>query len=861
MDILKIKGLSSEEVANKRRLGLSNEVIDSYTPSTFIILRRNIFSLINIVLFPLLITLFLYELYTDVLAFSTFLIINTIISILDEVRNKKQLEKLKDEFQQKVTVIRNGNEEEIPTVEIVEGDYIKAEQGEGVIADGEIVYENYLQIDESALNGESNYIRKYKEEKVFSGSYIITGSCVYKVSSVGKNNYLNKIGSEALKFKEKRSDMQRMGDQLIIFLVVAALTLGVANFYASGLSNTPIEDRILGLTTIISLIIPQTLIFLFTLTFTISITKLYNKGILVQKGGSIEDLSNIDVICFDKTGTITTNEMKLVTVEVFNSNEDEIGKFYNSVKKQLVSVNKTQEIINKYFKKKDIIQVSDFDQIPFTSKNKYSLVSAKHEDKYKTLVFGAFSMLKINIDSKVKSKVEDYVTAQEKDGNRVLVGLFYKSENKFVNTNSKSVDLNDSFEEIIKQKTEQVIVFTIEETLNPGVKNIIDDLKKQSIDVKIISGDSMQSVSRVMQRLGLNADRIVDLSKQDKDLKDLVDNFDIFTRAKPEDKLTIINALKSKGHKVAMVGDGINDVLSLKACDVSIAMEGGSKIAREVSDIVLLGNDYKKIPMIFFEGENIIFNLKTTTKMFLAKSFFAIFASLYFTAQLSRFPLDPSSTLIFSFLGGSAPSYILVFTRQKVTSTLSFFKEVLSGALPAATTIALMFIFFHNYLKDLGFNFLQINSSLIILLLSLTFVFSLYLIWEAKKLKNLFVVAFFYILVMFIGVFETILPLQQPQRSMQDTYILGGILAVGFILFAYAVLKILKPKTLFRKILTVIVCLLIIIGVSFFPFQSYYGVTSIPADVLLRINLIGLSTIPVIALSTFVVKRLLSKNE
>lgn len=855
----KIQGLSSEEVQKKKRLGLTNEVIDSYTPSTFIIFRRNIFSLINVVVFPLLITLIIYQLYTDVLAFSTFLIINTVISISDEFRIKKQLEKLKNEFQQKVTVIRDGKEEEIPTLEIVEGDFIKSKEGEGVITDGEIIEENYLQIDESALNGESNYIRKLEGEKVYSGSYIVTGTCIYKVLNVGKNNYLNKLGSEALKFKEKRSRMQINGDRLILFLVIAALVMGVLNFYLSSLSNTPIQERVLGLTTIISLIIPQTLIFLFTLTFTISITRLYNKGILVQKGGSIEDLSNINVICFDKTGTITTNEMKIVDVEYFNTDEHEISTVYNSLKEKIVSVNKTQEIINKYFSKAEKLNYSDFDQVPFTSKNKYSLISAKFDNSYKSLVFGAFSMLRERIDPNVNQKIEKYVSEQENSGNRILVGIMYESDNKLIDTNNPNFDLNDSLNTIIDSKTAKVIVFTIEETLNPGIKNIIEDLKSQDIQVKIISGDSLQSVSRVMQKLGLSTERIVDLSENQEDLNTLVNDKDIFTRAKPEDKLTIIKALQATGHKVAMVGDGINDVLSLKASDVSIAMEGGSKIAREVSDIVLLNNDYQKIPVIFFEGENIIFNLKMTSKMFLVKSFFAILTSLYFSLNLLKYPLVPASTLIFSFLGTSAPSYVLVFTRQKVSNSLSFFRDVLSGSIPVAILHSIIFILFYINIKNSStLNFIQINTVLIILILSLTITYSLYLIWEAKKLKNIFAVIFFYVLAMVVGSFETILPLNPASRTQIELIIILGALIIGALLIVATLFALLKPKRILHKTGIILIGIILLVVVSIFPFQSYYQVQSFPINIHLLINVIGLITIPMVALLTFIAKKSVS---
>lgn len=855
-----ITGLTSSEVEQKKSLGLTNEVIDSYTPSTFIILRRNIFSLINIVIFPLLVTLVIYRLYTDVLAFSTFLIINTIISILDELRIKKQLEKLKNEFQQKVIVIRDSKEQEIPTTEIVEGDFVKAKEGEGIIADGEIVFENYLQIDESALNGESNYIRKDKGETIYSGSYIVTGNCIYKVLNVGRNNYLNKLGAEALKFKEKKSSMQKNGDKLILFLVVAALVLGVANFYASSLSNTPIEQRILGLTTVISLIIPQTLIFLFTLTFTISITKLYNKGVLVQKGGSIEDLSNIDVICFDKTGTITTNDMKIVNSKYFNVDEKLISVTYNSLQNKIVSVNKTQELLNKLYNSDPKVEFSEFDQIPFTSKNKFSLISAKFGNEYRSLVFGAFSMIKSNIDEKSKNKIENYVQEEENSGNRVLVGLFYNTDSRLIDTDSQGFDLNTSFENLLNVKTDQVIVFTIEETLNPGIKDIIEDLKRQDIQVKIISGDSQKSVSRVMQKLGLDTQRIIDLSEDQYDLMDIVDKKDIFTRAKPEDKLTIIKALQAKGHQVAMVGDGINDVLSLKASNVSIAMEAGSKIAREVADIVLLKNDYKKIPMIFFEGENIIFNLKTTSKMFMAKSIFAIITAIYFSLQLLRYPLEPASTLIFSFLGSSAPSYILVFTRQKVVNSFSFFRDVLSSAISAAIVFATGFILFYHVLQSSQLNFTQVNTALVILMLSMSVTFSLLLAWEAKKLKNAIFVIFFYVLVLTIGTFQTLLPLQVEGRTINEILVMGSLLIVGALLLVYTLFKLIKPKKLLYKALIFVVGLVVLTVVSFFPFQSYYDVSSVPITFHLQIHVIGIISVFTIAILSKLIRTQFKKT-
>lgn len=819
-------GLSEAEAESKKSLGLSNQVIDAYTPSNLRIILRNAFNLINIILIPLLLILISFGLYSEVLAFSTFAIINSIVSTLDELRIKRQLDKLKEQFQIKTTVIRDSKEREIPISEVVQGDYVKAKEGEAIIADGKILFSNYLQVDESALTGESNYIMKDKDEQLLAGSYVVTGDCVYLVESVGKNNYLNKLGSEALKYKEKRSNLQRHGDKLILFLVFASILLGLGNFYMTGLTDLSIEERVLSLTTVIVLIIPQTLIFLFTLTFTISIAKLYNKGVLIQKGGSIEELSNINVICFDKTGTITTNNMKIVDVHKMNIDEKSIGEFYNSVKGKIVGVNKTQSLLNEYFKMYDTVEFQEFDQVPFTSKQKYSLVTAKVNGTYKTLIFGAYTMLESKIVDQYKDEAGKYIKSQEESGNRVLVGVFVEDDKS-----------SKEFEKI--KPSDQIIVFTIEEELNPGIKDILNDLKSQSIDVKIISGDSLTSVQKILQKIGIDPSEAVDLSANSENIQELALTKSIFTRAKPEDKLTIIKALQSKGYKVAMTGDGINDVLSIKAADVSISMEHGSKVARDSADIVLLNNDFSKVPMIFFEGENILFNLKLSTKLFLMKSFTSLLVAIYFTLVKLPLPIHPSSTLIFSFLGSSAPSYVVVFTRQKVQNISSFFRDVLSSSIPQSILMAAGIIYLFHSLKGQFYSGVQINTSVIMLLLMVSLAYSLHQIWLSGKLKSLVLAVAIFIVLTIIGVFQTILPITQYTSDIDRIVIVFFVVLAGFILLT-ALWRLTKPQNLKRKLFLIFASFVGVPIVLYFPFADYFHVIRLSAEIYKQIALVSL---------------------
>lgn len=823
-------GLTSAEVKKLKQEGLINYQLDQQVTTYYGIVFRNIFNLINVLVSPLVVMLIIYELYLDALAFAVFLIINTLTSLIDEIRIKRQLDKLKTQFQRTARVIRDNQLQEIPVSEIVLGDFVYATEGDSIVTDGEVVGANYLQLDESMLTGESDYLGKSNGDKVMAGGFVVTGQCVYEVTAVGKQNYLNQLSSAALGSKG-RSRLQVNGDKLIGILVVAALVSGVVNFAAATWAGAPAELKLLGLTTVISIIIPQTLIFLFTLTFTVSSVKLFRRGILVQKTGSIPELADIDVVCFDKTGTLTTNQMFLREVAYYGLDGETIGAIYASVAKEIVGVNKTQQLLTEYFSQFKAAEVSDVVQVPFNSKQKYSLVAAKDSNgDYHQLVFGAVSALKEYFSADQQKDVAEYITLQENHGNRVLVGLYAK--------------LNSNQDPLQIAQTNSVAVFTIEEELNLGVQGLIDQLEEQGIKVKIISGDSKNSVSRIAQKVGFNSDSLADLSEVSlEENPSLAIDKTIFTRARPEDKALIVKALRAQGYRVAMVGDGINDVLGMKAANVSIAMESGAKITREVADFVLLSNDYKQIPTIFFEGDNIIFNLKLSTKMFLAKALSGILIGLYFSLLLMPVPISPSSTLIFSFLGTSAPGYVLVFSRQRINNKHSFFRDVISSSVPAGflTALAAVIVFVLN--RD-SLDAIQINTALVLVLLATSLSYSLYLVFAAGKLKSAALALLVFVYVFTIGVFQTILPIwKYPMLEKVFTALIA--ITGGTAVFGYFIYQGLSGSR--KKKLSIITALWVVGSavVLVFPFQSYYHVTNLPLQQLVIIGLIGLALVPI----------------
>ncbi|RMD77135.1 HAD family hydrolase [Candidatus Dojkabacteria bacterium] len=825
-----ITGLTLSEVKSRKSLGLVNKSIDSYSPSYLRIFLSNILSLINIVIFPLVVSLFLIGLYKEIFAFSTFLIVNTIVSIFDQVRVKRTLDKLKSQFNIKVSVLRESKLTEVSASEVVVGEVIFAKDGDSIVADGKIIQESYLQVDESSLTGESNYLRKFVGEEIKAGSFVVTGWCLYKAENVGKSNYINKLGAEALTFKEKKSKLQKSSDRLIVFLVFASVILSILNFISVDSSRFSQEEKLLSITTIVSLVIPQTLIFLSTLAFTISITKLYRKGVLVQKGGSIEDLSYIDTICFDKTGTITTNKMSIVGAKFWNIEEEEFGRIYSSVSSKLVSVNKTQELINNRYSNHQKLSFSDLSQIPFNSRIKFSLVQARFKDEFRAIILGAWEVIRGSITQALSNEVSEVVERAEHEGFRVLAGI--------VIFDYLNIPTNvQSFLDLDVPKTDKVCLFFIKEELNFGITEIFEKLKFQGIDVKIISGDSKNSVQRILSKVGIGqGEKVVDLSLENLEEID-VSRYFIFCRAKPEDKLFIVDKLKKLGRKVCMVGDGVNDVLGLKAADVSISLESGTKVAREVSDIVLLKNDFTKINLIFYEGENIIYNLMLSTKLFLLKCLYSIFLAIYFSFLGVPIPLMPNSTLIFSFLGSSAPGYIIVFTRQQVLSPKSFFSEVFRTTIPASIFIALSVIAFYHLGRRIGYEFISINTLIVLVILTLSAVFTIYFIVSSKKINNLLYALTYFHFIMFLGFFQTLLPVASLSDVLSGQFpmnftnwnklvLLFGLLAF-VAMFGVVFLIIWRPFSLWKLIVVFFCCTIVSVVASVFPFREYYNVINL----------------------------------
>jgi cation-transporting ATPase E len=679
------------------------------------IVLRNVFNLINLFILPLLAILLYFGIYKDVLVFSTFAIVNSAISIYDEVRIKRRLDKIKIDYARKAKVIREGVEIEITTDQLVTDDCVILGEGESLPTDGVLLYASYLQVDESLLTGESNYIAKDAGEHVLAGSFIVTGECVYKVTQVGSGNYINFLGAESKSFRKERSYLQIIGDKLTVFFVICSIIFGFIAYFSAVELGYKLPESLFPLLTTVSLIIPQTLIFLFTFTFSISVLKLSKLGALVQRGSAIESLANLDILCLDKTGTITTNEMHIVDVKYWGTDEQTVAGIFNYSVDELFGKNKTLLALAGYFSRYPSAVASELKQVPFTSKTKMTKLQVKTANGYQQMCFGALSSMQAYI-KQYGVEVERFINAAEADGKRVIAGI--------IHTTKHALDLDQPF------AADGIWVAVLNEDLNPGIEQTLNKFRELGVELKIISGDSLVSVQKVLSRVGLQDLPAIDLSKTEESIAEAATRYSVFTRSKPEDKLAIVRTLKSQNKIVGMVGDGVNDVLALKLANLSIAMSHGAKVARDISDVILLDNDFSLVPKILFEGENIIANLKYMNKLFLMKTIHAMIFVVFCTLSGLIVPLLPASLLVYSFFGTSLPSYVIAFMRRKVSAVRYFWADVLPfgviGAVVSASASAYL------YQQMLNQDSQIINTAIVYG----AFVFSVFLVIEQLYSNN-----------------------------------------------------------------------------------------------------------------------------
>ncbi len=653
---LPFDGLTTAEANEQKSLGNVNIVTEKVGKSYFKIVQDNLCTFFNLVWLIMTVVLIAIGSFTN-LTFLVIVVPNIVIAIVQEIKAKKTVEKLSVTTEPKATVIRDGMLIEIDTSELVIGDVMKIEMGKQVLSDS-VVISGFAEANESMLTGESDAIKKKEGDTVLAGSFLVSGSIYVRVIRVGKNNYIHKIESAAKGFKAPSSHLFRDLNYLIkyigIFLIPLGAAMLISNYFAYADEHfTTVIEKTCG--SIIGMI-PAGVYLLVTLTLTLSVITLSKKRTLVQDMYSIEMLASADVICLDKTGTITDGSMCVSSVESLDGTTDKaIKRIVAMIEGSEESVNNTSRALIDYFGKASGIVL---DKVPFSSKRKYSAVSLAGFGIY---AIGAPHFVPCPVSEALEEKIKQHA----ENGERVLLLARLDSLDK---------------------EGEAVAVIAISDRIRSGAKETIAKFQDQGVSIKIISGDHAQTVSTLAGRVGvIGHEKFLSCeSVSDEELVNAAEEYAVFGRVTPEQKVLLIKTLKQNGHVVAMTGDGVNDTLALKESNCAIAMADGSEVARKISQIVLLDSDFGALPEVVREGRRCINNVRQSACLYLMKTIFTLFLSLYAIFTVSGYPFEPKQFAILEFFVIGLSSVLLAIEPNNKRIEGTFLKTVLAKSLPNA---------------------------------------------------------------------------------------------------------------------------------------------------------------------------------
>lgn len=668
----KIKGLSTQEVEEQIQKGNVNKLPKDNLKSNWKIIYDNVFTLFNLYNLIIAIALICVKAYTNVFFF-LIIAINVLIGIIQEIHGKNLVKKLSILSASKATVVRNGVEEKIDVEEIVLGDTIVLQQGDQIPSDAYVI-SGEIEANEALLTGESDLIVKKENDKLFSGSYVASGKCYAVIEKVGEDNFANKIISSAKKQKSNNSELILSMKKVTRFTSFVIIPFGIILFVQAYYTRqTDITQAVIGTAAALLGMLPKGLVLLITISLESGVIKLAKKQVLVQELYSIESLAHIDTICLDKTGTITTGKMNVSEVELYN--EKVLPKTFQEMMVAFVNGmednNSTFRAMKDYFKGEAQYKVAE--KIPFSSERKWSSISF---ESIGSIVMGAPEKLFKETSTKMPEKIIELQRA----GKRVLTIAY---TNKTIATPELP-------------ELEIVASIILEDPLRKNAKEMLGYFKKQGVNVKIISGDNPLTVSNIAKTAGLeNYESYIDLSsiKDDAEIFDLIDQYSIFARVLPHQKSIIVKALQDKGHKVAMTGDGVNDVIALREADCSITLPDATDSAKQVSQIVLLNSDFSVLKDVLMEGRRVVNNITNVARIFFIKTIYSMLLSVFCILTNTAFPFIPIQITLIDLAIEAYTSFFISFERNEKEIKGKFLNTALTNALPFAIVIMLNIIF------------------------------------------------------------------------------------------------------------------------------------------------------------------------
>lgn len=664
-------GLSQEQVMIRQKQNLTNKKVNKGVKSVAAILWGNLFSFFNVLLYAIAAALIIVKEYKS-LFFVGILILNITIGMIQDFRARKTLQELQILNAPSVTIIRQGLELNLRDEDAVLDDIIKLKLGDQIAADG-IIVNGLIGVDESLLTGEAKTIYKEKGDEVLSGSFVTSGTAHYRVDKVGKLGYAQTIQMRARTFQRPTSELLGAINRLFRVIGIFVIAIGIFSIAATYYQGNEFVEGVKAIAGSLVGMIPSGMYLLTSMTLAVGVIRLGAKKTLVNEMYSIEMLARIDVLCLDKTGTITDGTMNVSEVVNLPGQEKvNVGAIVLTIVKATSDNNPTAVTLLEYFKNETKLQATY--ALPFSSSQKFSGAVINNE----SYVVGATNSL---LPSDQYADVRELEHKYLKRGLRVLL----------VGVTKTKIEVDIKPHNVVP-----IALIIIRDTIRKEATETIQWFKENGVKVKIISGDDPISVSEIARQVGVEeAETFIDLSLTSIDEVQNVNDFTVFGRVKPNEKEEIIRGLQKNGHTVAMIGDGVNDVLALKVADCSIAMGAGSGAARGVSHLTLLDDNFATLPSIVDEGRRAINNLQKTWSLFLVKTVFAITLSILYlvTSILAtkgsgvRYPFVPENLYVWEIFAIGVASFFLSLqpNKNKVSGTL--ITNVIKRSIPAGIII------------------------------------------------------------------------------------------------------------------------------------------------------------------------------
>jgi len=660
-----LRGLTRDEVARRMEAGAVNIVPSGPSRTVGDIVKANLLTLFNVLLGVLFVVILFVAPPQDAL-FGLVLVINAAIGIIQELRAKKTLDDLALLSAPKARVIREGRKLEIAVEQVVVDDLLELAPGDQIIVDGRVIHSTRLEVDESLLTGESDAIMKQVDDEVLSGSFVVSGSGVYQAKRVGVDAYAHRLADEAKQFTMVRSELRRGIDTVLKaiawVLIPTAGLLAWSQFQANDDLKEAVRTSIAGMVAMI----PQGLVLLTSVAFAVGVIRLGRRKVLVQELPAVEGLARVDVVCFDKTGTLTEGRLVVDAVELLSARHDPapaLGALAASDPNPNATM---QAIADAYPKPPGWWPTAT---VPFSSARKWSAASFGGEGSW---ILGAPEMILPDDPA-----VEEHIAATAGSGRRMLLLAHAPGE------------LDD---ERLPFGLEPVALLGLGDRIRADAVETLDYFNRQGVAAKVISGDHPTTVGAIARSVGVpNADRVVDarqLPDDPEELARVVEDAAVFGRVTPHQKRAMVAALQSRGHVVAMTGDGVNDVLALKDADIGVAMGSGSSASRAVAQIVLLDASFNTLPSVVGEGRRVISNIERVANLFVTKTVYAFLLAVLVGAFSRPFPFVPRHLTLVGTLTIGAPSFFLALAPSANRARPGFIKRVLSFAVPVGALAA-----------------------------------------------------------------------------------------------------------------------------------------------------------------------------